>query len=98
VSRQKVGPDRAIIGINGARTGLDVARMMLAGASAVELASQVMLRGTPVLTSALAEFEAYLQRKGLNAAEIVGVAADQRKAFPDMPLRTNNWRNYISEL
>src|SRR6185312_3052906 len=64
VSRQKVGPDRAIIGINGARTGLDVARMMLAGASAVELASQVMLRGTPVLTSALAEFEAYLQRKG----------------------------------
>jgi dihydroorotate dehydrogenase (NAD+) catalytic subunit len=57
-----------------------------------------MLRGTPVLTSALAEFEAYLQRKGLNAAEIVGVAADQRKAFPDMPLRTDNWRNYISEL
>jgi dihydroorotate dehydrogenase (NAD+) catalytic subunit len=98
VSRQLAGKDKPLIGINGARTGLDVARMMLAGASAVELASQVMLRGTPVLTSALAEFEAYLQRKGLNAAEIVGVAADQRKAFPDMPLRTNNWRNYISEL
>lgn len=98
VSRQQLGPDKSLIAINGARTGLDIARMMLAGAAAVELASQVMLRGTPVLTSALAEFEAYLDRKGLNAAEIVGVTADRRKAFPDMPLRTDNWRNYISEI
>jgi dihydroorotate dehydrogenase (NAD+) catalytic subunit len=73
-------------------------RMMLAGAVAVEMASQVMLRGTPVLTSALAELDAYLQRKGMNAAALIGVTADQRKAFPDMPLRTNEWRNYVSEL
>jgi dihydroorotate dehydrogenase (NAD+) catalytic subunit len=98
VSRQQLGADKPLIGINGARTGLDVARMMLAGAGAVQLASQVMLRGTPVLTSALAEFETYLQRKGLNAADLVGVAADRRKTFPEMPLRTNNWRNYISGL
>lgn len=95
VSRQQLGADKPLIGINGARTGLDVARMMLAGAASVELASQVMLRGTSVLQSALAEFEEYLQRKGLNAMDLIGVAADQRKSFPEMPLRPDNWRNYI---
>lgn len=97
VSRQQLGKDKSLIGINGARTGLDVARMMLSGAGAVEMASQVMLRGSPVLAAALQEFEAYLQRKGLNAADLIGVAADKRKTFPEMPLRTNEWRRYVSE-
>src|SRR3569623_2090987 len=97
VSRQLAGKDKPLIGINGARTGLDVARMMLAGASAVELASQVMLRGSPVLSDALAELGAYLARKGMNAADLIGVAADQRKTFPEMPLRTDNWRKYIAK-
>jgi dihydroorotate dehydrogenase (NAD+) catalytic subunit len=97
VSRQQVGKDKPLIGINGARTGLDVARMMLAGASAVELASQVMLRGAPVLSSAVAELDAYLVRKGTNAKDLIGAAADQRKTFPEMPLRTDNWRKYVSE-
>lgn len=97
VSRAQIGKDKPLIGINGARTGLDVARMMLAGASAVELASQVMLRGSQVLQDAVAEFEAYLARKRINAADLIGVAADQRKMFPEMPLRTDNWRKYITE-
>jgi len=97
VSRAQVGKDKPLIGINGARTGLDVARMMLAGASAVELASQVMLRGASVLSAAVAELDSYLACKGMNAADLIGVAADQRKTFPEMPLRTDNWRKYISE-
>jgi dihydroorotate dehydrogenase (NAD+) catalytic subunit len=97
VSRQQAGKDKPLIGINGARTGLDVARMMLAGASAVELASQVMLRGSSVLSAAVAELDAYLARKRMNATDLIGVAADQRKTFPEMPLRTDNWRRYISQ-
>jgi dihydroorotate dehydrogenase len=97
VTRQQLGADKSLIATNGARSGLDAARMMLAGAGAVEMASQVMLRGAPVLSSALAELAAYLQRKGLNAAELIGLAADRRKAFADMPLRTNNWKNYVVE-
>lgn len=96
VSRQQVGKDKPLIATNGARTGLDVARMMLAGGSAVELSSQVMLRGTPVLSSALEELDAYLQRKGLTAAELIGKAADQRKTFPEMPLITDNWKKYVA--
>jgi dihydroorotate dehydrogenase len=97
VSRQQLGGDKPLIATNGARSGLDVVRMMLAGASAVEMASEVLLRGAPVLSSALHEFEAYLQRKGITAAELVGRAADQRKTFTDMPLRTNNWKNYVAD-
>lgn len=95
LSRAKVGSGKPLIATNGAQTGLDIARMMLAGASAVEMSSPVMIRGVGVLSRALAEFEAYLKRKNLNAADLVGVAADRRKPFPAMPLRTDNWKNYI---
>jgi dihydroorotate dehydrogenase (NAD+) catalytic subunit len=98
VSRQRLGADKPLIATNGARSGLDVARMMLAGAGAVEMASAVMLRGTPVLSSALADFDAYLQRKGMTAAELVGVAADRCKTFADMPLRKDNWKKYVADL
>jgi dihydroorotate dehydrogenase (NAD+) catalytic subunit len=97
VSRQQLGPDKPLIATNGARSGLDVARMMLAGGSAVELSSQVMLRGAGVLSSALQEFDAYLQRKGVTAAALIGMAADGRKTFPEMPLRTDNWKKYVAE-
>jgi dihydroorotate dehydrogenase (NAD+) catalytic subunit len=97
VSRQQLGADKPLIATNGARNGLDAARMMLAGASAVEMTSEVMLRGTQVLASAVEEFDAYLRRKGTTAAELIGVAADQRKTFADMPLRTDNWKKYVAD-
>jgi dihydroorotate dehydrogenase (NAD+) catalytic subunit len=95
LSRAKLGPNKSLIGINGAQTGLDVARMMLAGASAVQVASAVQLRGYDVLTNALAEFENYLARKNVSTIELIGRAADSRKAFADMPPKPGNWRNYL---
>lgn len=97
VSRRQLGANKPLIATNGARSGLDVVRMMLAGASAVEMASAVMLRGASVLSSTLEELDVYLQRKGMTAAGLVGVAADQRKTFADMPLRTNNWKKYVAD-
>jgi dihydroorotate dehydrogenase (NAD+) catalytic subunit len=97
-SRGQLGEDKPLIATNGARSGLDVVRMMLAGASAVEMSSAVMLRGAPVLSSALEELHAYLQRKGMTAAELVGVAADRRKTFAEMPLRVNNWKKYVADV
>src|SRR4051812_19909727 len=41
-TRAALGPARPLIGINGAQSGLDITRMMLAGASAVAMASPVM--------------------------------------------------------
>lgn len=95
VSRAKVGREKPLIGINGAQTGLDVARMMLAGASAVEIASAVQLRGYTVLSDAVAEFTRYLSDKKMSAMDLIGRAADARKAFADMPPKPDNWRNYV---
>ena len=95
LTRADIGPDKPLIGINGAQSGLDIARMMLAGASAAAMASPVMLRGYGVLSDALAEFEDFLRRKNIAAAELVGRAADRRRTFAEMPLRQDNWRNYV---
>jgi dihydroorotate dehydrogenase (NAD+) catalytic subunit len=94
-SRAALGPDKSLIGINGAQSGLDIARMMLAGASAVAMASPVMLRGFELLEDSLRDFSGYLTRQNLRASDLIGRAADQRKSFAEMPLRTDNWRNYV---
>jgi dihydroorotate dehydrogenase (NAD+) catalytic subunit len=94
LTRAEIGRDKPLIGINGAQSGLDIARMMLAGASAVAMASPVMLRGYGVLAEALTEFDRFLERKSVTAADLIGRAADRRKTFADMPMRQDNWRNY----
>ena len=94
-SRRKLGPDKPLIATNGAQSGLDIARMMLAGASAVQMSSPVMHRGFDLLSDSIAQFEAYLASKQATASDLVGRATDQMKSFTQMPLREHNWRNYI---
>ena len=69
--------------------------MMLAGASAVQIASAVQLRGYSVLSDAVAEFTRYLADKNVNAMDLIGRAADARKTFADMPPKPDNWRRYV---
>lgn len=95
LSRAKLGPRASLIGINGAQDGLDVARMMLAGASGVGIASNVMLRGFGVLSEAVAQLAGYLDQKGISAEQLIGRAADSRRGFADMPLLTDHWRGFI---
>jgi dihydroorotate dehydrogenase (NAD+) catalytic subunit len=97
-TRQTLGKDKSLIGINGAQSGLDIARMMLSGASAVAMASAVQLRGFELLEDSLKDFSSYLERQNLRAGDLIGRAADQRKSFGDMPLRTDNWRNYVPKI
>jgi dihydroorotate dehydrogenase (NAD+) catalytic subunit len=96
LSRARLGAGAPLIGINGARDGRDVARMLLAGAHAVGIASAVMLRGPQVLTEALRQLDDYLERRGETVAGIIGRAADARRSFADMPPRPDNWRNYVT--
>lgn len=96
LSRAKVGADKPLIGINGAQTGLDVVRMMLAGATAVQIASPVMLRGFDVLSNAVAEFEQYLDRKSMTARDLIGRAADARKSFASLEPLQDNWKRYVT--
>src|SRR6202035_1359736 len=89
LSRARVGADKPLIGTNGAQSGVDIARMMLAGASAVEMSSAPMLRGFSVLSQALSTFAQYLREKNMSAADLIGRAADSRKTFAAMPTRSN---------
>lgn len=98
LSRARVGKDKPLIGINGVVDGYDVARMMLAGASAAGMASAVMLRGFELLTESVKQFDGYLAKKGMNATDLIGLAADKRKLFYETPLRTDNWRNYVPDI
>jgi dihydroorotate dehydrogenase len=96
LSRARLGSDRPLIATNGAQSGLDIARMMLAGARAVEMATPVMMRGVGLLSESLAEFEVYLKRKQMKAVDLVGVAADRCRPFSAMPLNRDNWKNYVT--
>jgi len=95
LTRTRLGKEKPLIGINGARDGYDLARMMLAGASAVGFASAVMLRGFEVIPQSLTELDGFLAGKSLTAEELIGRAADRRKSFADMALRTDHWWNFV---
>ncbi|HEX2088356.1 MAG TPA: tRNA-dihydrouridine synthase [Actinomycetota bacterium] len=74
--RHFLGPDVPVIGTNGARDGRDVARFLLAGASAVQMTTAVMTEGPAALTRAIEELAKYLGEQDTDAAGIIGDAAD----------------------
>ena len=97
LSRQAVGRDRPLIATNGIQNGLDIARVMLAGASAAEISSPVMLRGFALIERSLAELKDYLNAKDIAAKDLIGRAADTRKTFAEMPSLQGNWRNHVPQ-
>jgi dihydroorotate dehydrogenase (NAD+) catalytic subunit len=94
-TRAQLGPGPSLIGINGATNGLDVARMMMSGASAVGMSSEVMLRGWDVIARAVADLDAYCAAKGIAGVDLVGHAADRRRRFAEMPVLDAQWRKHI---
>lgn len=93
--RAAIGPDATLIGINGITGGHDVARAMLAGASATGLASAVMLRGFDVIRESIETLDSYCRDKGMTAAELIGRAADARKTFAEMPELDAHWQRFV---
>ena len=43
----------------------------------------------------LAALEAYLDDKGQAASEIIGLAADRRKTFAEMPELQDHWKGFL---
>ena len=97
LSRAALGRDKPLIATNGIQNGLDIARVMLAGASAAEISSPVMLRGFELIERSLAEFRNYLNAKEIVAKDLIGRAADARKTFAEMPSLKGNWRKYVPQ-
>lgn len=75
-TRARSGPALPILGTGGARGGADVVRFLLAGASAVQLATAVYTGGFGAIERAIAELAAYLRERSTSVAELVGAATD----------------------
>jgi len=87
-TRLALGPGAPLVGTNGARDGLDVARFLLAGASAVQVASSVISEGFGAITRMSEELAAYLARQGVNARDVVGEAADSSISYEEAAVRS----------
>jgi dihydroorotate dehydrogenase (NAD+) catalytic subunit len=83
-ARARLGSDASLIGTNGARDGLDVARFLLAGARAVEMTTVVMTDGPGAITTTLEQLQEYLHAQGVSAEAIIGEAADAVKTYQEV--------------
>jgi dihydroorotate dehydrogenase (NAD+) catalytic subunit len=88
-TRAALGRNVPLVGTNGARDGLDVARLMLAGASAVQVTTSVIAEGFGALARILRELTDYLAAQQLDAHELVGEAADSVMTYEEAAAR---WR------
>ena len=95
LSRGSAGSDFPLLGTNGVRNGIDVARMALAGASAVEVLSAVMLDGFGALTRMVTELDTFLEVCGLRFTDLVGRAADALGGYADQPNRPGRWKDFV---
>jgi dihydroorotate dehydrogenase len=94
-ARKQVGADFPLLGTNGARSGLDVVRFLLAGARAVEMTSAIMAGGFAVATAAVREIDDYLARTGGSVEDLIGLAAERRVGYGVQPDRPGAWRTFV---
>jgi dihydroorotate dehydrogenase (NAD+) catalytic subunit len=87
-TRLALGGDVPLIGTNGARSGGDVARFLLAGASAVQVATSVIVEGFAAVDRLVEELRVYLTEQGLDTQDIVGEAADAAMTYEEVGVRT----------
>jgi dihydroorotate dehydrogenase (NAD+) catalytic subunit len=83
-TRIALGPELPLVGTGGARSGEDVARLLLSGACAVQVATAPMVEGMEALGRIRDELAAYLAGQGVTAQEIVGEAADHVRSYADV--------------
>jgi len=94
LTRKAMGDDYPLIATNGARTGLDVARFLMAGASATEMTSAVFTGGYSVLEKAINELEAYLVSRDATVQQLLGSAADQVQTYQQQASRPGWWEQF----
>lgn len=95
LSRRATGAAFPLLGTNGVRSGHDVARMALAGASASELLSVVMHEGFGGLTRVISELQAWLDEQNLHFTELIGRAADALQNYADQPEIPGHWQDFV---
>jgi dihydroorotate dehydrogenase len=82
-ARARFGPELGIVATNGVRSGLDVARALLAGARAVEVYTVVHLGGHDELGRLVRELGDHLAGRGAAAADLIGEATDHTLTYAE---------------
>jgi len=83
--RKALGDRFPLIGTNGARDGLDVARFLLSGANAVELATALLTRGPEAIRTTIHDLTSYLDQHGMPAlGELIGASVRQAKTYGEL--------------
>jgi len=82
-ARLGLGPEVDLVATNGVRSGLDVARALLAGARAVEAYTVVHLYGPEAIGRLVRELEDHLDGRGAAAADLVGEATDHTLTYAE---------------
>ncbi len=96
LARRRLGPAAPLIATNGARSGEDIARFLLAGASAVQMTSAIFTGGFGVVPRALDELRDYLARQRCHAADLIGKAADRLQSYGEQPSRPGYWKAFVA--
>lgn len=94
-SRVKVGPAYPMMATNGARDGHDIIRFMLSGASAVQMTSAIFTGGYDVISNSIEQLNTYLKDKNMDAADLIGVAADRSKTYAAQRNNDDYWREFV---
>jgi dihydroorotate dehydrogenase (NAD+) catalytic subunit len=79
-------PEASIIATNGARDGFDVARLLLAGASAAALASILLTDGPAALTRAIGALTGYCEQQGADVRDLIGEASRHVQTYEEVAI------------
>lgn len=96
-SRHQIGTNFPMMATNGARSGLDVARFLLSGATAVQMTSAIFTGGYGVISQVLDEFNEYLDHHNTNSIELIGKAADQVQTYAEQKNNPDYWKEFIAK-
>lgn len=79
-------PEASIVATNGARDGFDVARLLLAGASAAALASAVLTDGPSALRRTIEVLAGYCEQQDVAVRELIGEAARHLQTYEEVAI------------
>ncbi|HEY0185393.1 MAG TPA: dihydroorotate dehydrogenase [Rhodopila sp.] len=95
LTRRAAGDGLPLIGTNGIRSGNDVVRMALCGASAAELLSIMMHEGFGGLARVIGELDSFLEQRGLTFRDLIGRTADALAGYAEQPKTPNRWKDFV---
>lgn len=95
LTRRAAGHDFPLMGTNGVRSGADVLRMALCGASAVEVMSVTMHEGFGGLSRILIELDSFLSERDLTFRDLIGRTADNLAGYAEQPETPGRWRDFV---